>query len=177
MDKNGAIGKDGKLPWHIPSELKHFRDTTMGHTVIMGLNTYNETKKLPRRHNIVLVDYDRLRKEGVYASYYANYLKNNGNDLSFFEIKELKNIKLYNENWVRKSKAMFIIGGGSIFKQALPFADKMILSVIDTKVEGADAFFPEWNKKEWFLEKEHSVNNNNEIPYKIQTWLRVQNAV
>jgi dihydrofolate reductase len=127
VDKNFAIGKVNTIPWHLPADFAHFKETTMGHPVIMGHTTYLSIgKPLPGRFNVVLADKDAINGCVVAHSLKEAFAKASEND-----------------------DTMFVIGGASVYAQALSFADRVILTHIDTEVEGADTFFPRLDVNEW----------------------------
>jgi len=122
MAENRVIGKDNDMPWgFLPVDLKHFKDTTNGNPVIMGRKTYESIgKPLPNRRNIILSRQD-IEIDGceVYSS-----------------LEKVLEI-------LKDEDEVFIIGGGHVYKEALPFIDKLYLTHIDLKVDG-DTFFPEY---------------------------------
>lgn len=123
--ENGVIGRAGKLPWHIPEDLKRFKQLTEGHTVIMGRKTFESIgKPLSNRTNIVVT-----RQK--------NY---NSNDVVAAESIEDALSKCNGE-------IVFIIGGQSIFEEALPLADRLEITLVNRVVEG-DVYFPLIGK-EW----------------------------
>jgi dTMP kinase len=127
LTENRVIGKDNKLLWHIPDDLKNFKRVTDGSTVIMGLNTfYSIGKPLPNRNNIVLSK-DPQNIKGV--------------DVCLSIPEAIEKAKSYR-------KEIFIIGGAMVYKQFLPIADRLYLSFVKKKYEG-DAFFPEFDINEW----------------------------
>lgn len=119
LDRNRVIGRDGKLPWHLSEDLKRFKRLTKGHVVLMGRKTYESLgKPLPDRRNVVLSS----RPIAGVESY-----------RSFAEaLRALKD-----------EDAVFIIGGGEVFRQALPIADGLLLTIVDGEHDG-DTFFPEY---------------------------------
>lgn len=128
---NGAIGKDNQLLWHISEDLKYFKKVTGGHTVIMGRKTWESIgRPLPNRRNIVIsrtLKADSLPGAEVFGS-----LEEAINSLS-------------------KADEHFVIGGGEIYRQALPQADKLYVTYVYTAIPDADTFFPDidltsWNK-------------------------------
>jgi dihydrofolate reductase len=126
--KNNVIGKDNQLIWHLPADLKFFKNKTMGHTVIMGRKTYDSMgKPLPGRMNVVITRQKNFHPEGVHIE---PSLENALMDLKVEEV--------------------FIVGGGEIFKHAMPIADKMYVTEIDESFDG-DVYFPEINLDEWEL--------------------------
>ncbi|MEI6575692.1 MAG: dihydrofolate reductase [Bacteroidota bacterium] len=132
--QNNAIGKNNQLLWHIPEDLKRFKALTSGHTVIMGKKTYESLpiRPLPKRVNMVITDDPNEEIEGC---------------LTVYSIEDaLKNLDPDLEN--------FVMGGGSVYKQFLPMADKLYLTLIDQAFDG-DVFFPEINLRDWrCVEKE-----------------------
>lgn len=139
-DENRGIGKNGKIPWHIPEDLKRFKKITMGHPVIMGRKTFKSIgKPLAGRTNIIIT---RDRKFKI------------PNCITVHSIKEAidKAKKLDKEE-------VFIIGGAQIYKQAMVFADRLYL----TKVKGnydADTFFPDYSKFSKVINKAEKRDEN-----------------
>ncbi|MFT4892738.1 MAG: dihydrofolate reductase [Candidatus Nanohaloarchaea archaeon] len=129
--ENGVIGKDGDIPWHYSEDLKHFKQKTTGHSVIMGRKTYfslpEDFRPLPDRKNIVL---SRSNPELPESVNLANSLE------EAWEIAE------------NHSGKAFIIGGAGVYEQAMNESDKMILTRIHQEYEG-DTYFPEWDKENW----------------------------
>lgn len=128
--ENGVIGNKGKIPWYLPEDFKHFKQTTEGQVVVMGRKTYEslpeKVRPLPNRINIV-VSSSMEKREGVeIARSYEN------------AIQKAKKHK----------KEIFIIGGSSLFERALEGAGRMILSHVALKPEG-DAYFPKFSETDW----------------------------
>jgi dihydrofolate reductase len=122
--QNLAIGKEGKLPWHYPSDLKHFKQTTIGGVVVMGSNTWRSIRRvLPGRLNIVL-----SRRAQIDA----------GHDLLFLR-NEMEAVDLAKY----LSGDLFVIGGSAIYKAFAPHIDEWIVTEIPETVENADVFMPE----------------------------------
>ena len=120
--RNGVIGRDGALPWHVSEDLKHFKKTTTGHVIIMGRNTHDSIgRALPGRRNIVVTRTAGAVFPGCET---ANSLE------------EAIALARTTDN------CPFIIGGASLYEEALPFATKLHLTTIDEDVEG-DTYFPE----------------------------------
>ena len=138
ISKNRAIGKGNKLIWFIPEDLQRFKKLTSGHPIIMGRKTFESIgKALPNRTNIVIskdLDYKALGCILVHSL-----------DEALLEAKKIE------------GKEIFIIGGGQIFEQAMPLADKLYLTVIEQRAEG-DVFFPDYphfTKKVFEEEKDY----------------------
>ena len=128
VDKNLAIGKDGKIPWEIKEDLKFFRENTENTAIIMGRATYDSIgRPLPKRKNIVMTRTFKER-EGVIEV-------NSSKDA-------LKQAKSYSEK-------INIIGGEYIYKEFLPLATKLLITEIDIEVNSPDAFFPKWETNQW----------------------------
>jgi dihydrofolate reductase len=127
LDSNGLIGNGNALPWpHIKADMKHFRDTTLGHPIIMGRKTFESIgKALPGRRNIVLTRSDDFTADNITVVH------------SLEALLDLMN-----------NQDAFIIGGREIYQQLLPYTDKMILTRIDNKYKG-DVFFPNFDKADW----------------------------
>lgn len=132
MSQNRAIGMNGKLPWHLPEDLKRFRVLTEGKTVIMGRKTYESIVahiggKLPKRNSVVISRDSSYRAEGCVVA------------PSFLDAYQ--RVKHLNEE-------VFVIGGGMIYAEALDFADKIYLTLVHTVVDG-DVFFPQFEELGW----------------------------
>lgn len=136
---NNVIGRtDGKMPWHVPEEFKHFKQTTMGHPVLMGRKTFETLgKPLRGRENIIItrdiefkVQFDDVViKNSLHDA--IEYCRNNGEE------------------------KIFIIGGGEIYRQAISFADELVLSFMKFEAEG-DVHFPLYNKEDWEIVSKES---------------------
>jgi len=155
MAHNGAIGFDGELPWHLPAELRHFKETTMGKPIVMGRKTWETIgRALPGRQNIVVTRNRAFRAEG------GTVVR------SFDEAMD---------NAV--GEEVMIIGGGQLYRQALPLADRMILTLVDCEPE-ADTWFPDWNKEEWqeISRRSQPADENNDLAYEVLTLERSENS-
>ena len=120
MAQNRVIGKNNKIPWHIPEEMRHFKETTMGHAVIMGRKTFESIKTpLPGRLNVVLSRNPDISSPGFR---FADSIE--------------KGI-----DYCKDQKKIFIIGGQAIFQESIKLVDTILLSVLDQEYEG-DAVFP-----------------------------------
>lgn len=142
IGKNNELGKDNQLLWNIPEDMKHFRDTTRGHVVIMGRKTFESIgKALPNRRNIVITRDANYSKDGVDVT----------NSLE-------EAIRL-----CENSEEVFIIGGGEIYKQALPFASKLYITHVHKEYD-ADKFFPEIKESDWIKTRKDDCLAN-DVPY------------
>ncbi len=141
--RNGVIGCENKLIWHISEDLKRFKSITSGHPVVMGRKTFESLgRALPDRTNVVVTRNPAYRAEGAAT---ASSLEE---ALARFPGTE----------------EVFIIGGGEIYRQALPAADRLYLTVVDHDYRG-DTCFPEWNKEEWELVREERHERGEKFPY------------
>lgn len=139
---NHVIGKDNAMPWHLPVDLAWFRENTLGKPVIMGRKTYESIGRLlPKRPNIIL-SRNRFTVDGAESA------------TSFQQALEIA------EKFAKDGEIM-IIGGGELFKQAMPLADSLYLTEIQAEIEG-DTFF-EFDEDKWQLvsEKWSETDENN----------------
>ncbi len=137
---NGIIGKDGDLPWRLPEDLKRFKRLTTGNIVVMGRKTYDSIgRPLPNRKNIVISRNTSLKIEGVEVEYdLINVLKRN------------------------QEENVYVIGGGQIYVDALPFTEKLEVTEVDVELVG-DTSFPEIDSSQWkeiFREKRVDPESN-----------------
>lgn len=135
LSENYVIGKDNSLPWKLPDDMKFFMKTTTGHPIIMGRKSFQSlgSKPLKNRKNIVLTSKGDFSAEGVETA----------KDIDQAIVLAKKNT----------NSTIFIIGGGEIYQQFLPFATHMILTHVHAVVEG-DAYFPSFNPEEWVVTKQ-----------------------
>jgi len=152
VSENNVIGKDGDIPWHIPEDLKHFKEKTTGNAVIMGRKTFEslpeDYKPLPERKNIVLT---------------RSGLKN-----EYEQVEEVESLEEAYRQAGEFSEKAFIIGGASIYEQTLDQCDKLVLTRIHEEYEG-DTFFPEINKEKWIEEDRDDRENLSFIEYRRST--------
>ena len=152
--ENNAIGRQGDLLCHMPDDLKHFKLITSGSTVIMGKRTWFSLPHhpLPNRRNIVITDIPGEQIEGAEMAY------------SIEDAVRLADL----------DKENFIIGGGMVYRQFMPLADKLYITHIHHAFPDADTFFPEISPDIWQLLKEehHSANDRNPYPYTFAEYLR-----
>lgn len=122
--KNGAIGKGGKLPWHYSADMKFFKQTTMGHAVVMGRKTWLTLKKpLTGRLNLVLSHDSNLEPQE-----------------SLVVLPDVESVLSMNNSLTTD---MFVIGGAQIYREFLPHIEKWIITGVPLTVDNADAFMPE----------------------------------
>lgn len=151
VDRNGAIGKGGKLPWHYSADMKFFKETTTGNAVVMGYKTWLTLKKpLPNRLNIVL-----SRQSEIEPQESVIVMRNVDSVLS--AAKSLKG-------------DLFVIGGAEVYGAFLPHIDKWIVTEVPLTVEGADTFVPE-NYLEGFKRSELKMIDEG---LAVSTYVRVE---
>lgn len=149
MSANRVIGRNGKTPWHIPEELRFFKETTMGHPLIMGRTTFASLPgPLPGRENIVLSRNPAFMPSGVITAATL------GEALDH----------------CRGRATVFIIGGAQVFQEAMPIATGIILSVLDKKVQG-DAYFPEIDSGRFRVIRED--RHSGPSPFTVMTYRRL----
>lgn len=129
MDQNRVIGANNDLPWHLPNDLKFFKEKTTGNTIVMGRKTFDSIgRALPNRRNIVL----------------SRNKIDLPNEVEL--IHDIDTIIKLNEE--KPEEEFFVIGGGGLFEQILPYADRMYVTLIEEAFEG-DVFFPVVSIDEW----------------------------
>ena len=152
--ENYAIGKQGGLLCHLPADLQHFKQITSGKTVLMGERTFYSLPKhpLPNRRNIVLTDVPGKTFEGAEAVY---------------SLDELVAA-------VKPDEEAFVIGGGMVYRQMMPLADKLYITHIHHSWEDADTFFPVIEPDKWrkTSEEHHEADEKNPYPYTYAEYLR-----
>ncbi|OHB21447.1 MAG: dihydrofolate reductase [Parcubacteria group bacterium RIFCSPLOWO2_01_FULL_48_18] len=146
MGKNRVIGKDSRIPWHLPADLKQFKTLTMGHPVIMGRKTFESIgKPLPGRTNIVLSKTLHVAPEGcVLVRTFAGAI-----DAARAS---------------RGSDEVFVIGGSAVYTEALPIVDKLYFTIVHHEFEG-DSFFPEVDMADWREAERRSLGIDENNPY------------
>jgi dihydrofolate reductase len=147
MAENRVIGADNKLPWHLPADLKHFKAVTTGHPVIMGRKTYESIgKPLPLRTNIIVTRDSHFKAPGCLVA------------PSLIQAFTLAKNQHDNE--------IFIIGGAQIYQEAMPFIQRIYLTLVHHTFEG-DTYFPLLEPNEWVEKKreDHEADSTNAYSY------------
>ena len=154
MGEKNEIGSGNQLLWHLPKDLKHFKDLTSGHPIIMGRKTFESIgKALPNRTNIVVSRKKNWFQEGI---------------LIVGSLKEaVKFAKKIDEN-------IFIIGGGNVYEQTMESADRLEVTLVKANLE-ADTYFPKINSKFWKMTSEicHEKDEKNQYDFCFQTYEKV----
>lgn len=146
IGKNNEIGKGNELLWNLPIDMKHFKETTTGHPVIMGQKTFESIgRPLPNRRNIILTLDKNFKADDVEI---------------YFSIEELeKELK----ETINKDEEVFVIGGGQIYKLFINKADRLYITHVNAEFPNADTFFPEIDEKMWgkISEDKHEKDEKN----------------
>jgi len=152
---NNGIGKDGKMPWHLPGDMKHFKNVTWGMPVIMGRKTFESLGKvLAGRKNIVVTRQPGWNVKGTVG---VQTLED-----ALFVAKETD------------AREVMVIGGGEIYKTLFSKAHRIYLTRVDATPE-ADTFFPSLDPKQWWLvsQKDHEADEKNAYNHSFQVWERL----
>jgi dihydrofolate reductase len=153
LDRDYAIGRDNALPWHLPDDLKRFKALTLGKPVLMGRRTAESLgRALPGRRNLVLTRSGRAPFEGMEA---------------FATLAQALAA-------VGDAPETCVIGGGAVFAETLPLAERMHLTWVDTRVDGADAWFPRFDPREWreTAREAHPADTRNAFAHAFVDYLR-----
>lgn len=152
---NNAIGKNNKLLWHLPADLKFFKTTTMGCPVVMGRKTFQSIgRTLPGRKNIVITRDSNFNSDQTFDIISESNLES--------AITHLQN-----------EQEVFIIGGGEIYKQSMHLIDTLYKTSVNTTIEG-DVYFPEidMNQFELVWEEKHFADEKNNMDYTFQKYIK-----
>ena len=145
--ENGAIGKNGDLLCHLPADLKHFKNITMGHTIIMGRRTWESLPKgaLPGRKNVVITRNAEFVAEGAEV---------------YHSLEEALEATACDEG-------RFIIGGGMLYREAFSLTNVLHLTKLHASFPDADTFFPEFDEQDWeeVSREDHDADERNPYPY------------
>ncbi|CAN7325278.1 dihydrofolate reductase [Paenibacillus sp. LjRoot56] len=142
MDRNRAIGVNNKLPWHLPGDLKFFKNVTMGHPILMGRKTYESIgKPLPGRRNVILTQNTAYQAEG------CEVIHSEDEAIDAFRDQEL-----------------FVIGGAEIFKLFASHVNRMYITYIEDEFE-ADTFMSDLDLSNWTLVSSEQGERNEKNPY------------
>lgn len=143
--ENNVIGKDNKLIWHLPADLKRFKEITTGHTIIMGRKTFESLGRvLPNRKHVIL----------------CNDMEMNVEDEN---VEILEDISML-DKYIKDTEEHFIIGGATIYKLLMPKANKIYLTLIHEKFDG-DVYFPEISDEEWKIVDRTAGITDEKNPY------------
>ncbi len=148
--RNGVIGMGNQMPWHLPEELKHFKDTTMGHALIVGRKTFDSIgRTLPGRQMIVVTRDSSWQHDGCHRA---------GSVEQAIEM-------------VESGRACFVAGGAQVYSLALPHATRLLITEIDLEPAG-DVFFPDPDPAIWQLIHSDAYESSTGTSYRINEWIR-----
>ena len=156
ISENHVIGRQGNMPWRLPDDLKRFKALTTGHAVIMGRKTFDSIgRPLPNRINIVITRDRNCTIDGVIIAHSLDeaFQQAAGND------------------------EIFIIGGGEIYQQAIPLADRLYVTLVHTTVEG-DTFFPAFDEDQWRLasDEHHDADDRHAHAFSFRLYERASQS-
>ena len=140
VDENGAIGRQGDLLCHLPADMRHFKEMTMGHSIVMGRKTFESfpRRPLPGRQNLVITRSAGWQYPGVIVAH-----------------------SLEQAIALAETDTVFIIGGAQIYEQALPVVDVLHLTLIHARWASADVYFPALDPNQWQeVEREHHTSDH-----------------
>lgn len=140
VDENGAIGRQGDLLCHLPADMRHFKEVTMGHSIVMGRKTFESfpRRPLPGRQNLVITRSAGWQYPGVTVAH-----------------------SLEQAIALAETDTVFIIGGAQIYEQALPVVDVLLLTLIHARWASADVYFPALDLNQWQeVEREHHTSDH-----------------
>lgn len=144
IGRNRELGRDNKLLWHISEDLKRFKKITQGHAVIMGRKTFESLgKPLPNRLNVIITR-DKNYQQKVFDRSINRLIEQKILICSSLE-KGIKIGKLFEKENNKDNEELFIIGGGQVYQQGLPYADKLYLTLVDADCPEADTYFPDYS--------------------------------
>lgn len=153
--KNNIIGKDNSLIWHLPEDLKRFKQITTGHTIIMGRKTFESLGRvLPNRHHVVLCNDMAM-------------------DINDKNVEVLEDISML-DKYINSDEENFVIGGATIYKLLMPYCNKMYITEIEKDFEG-DVSFPKIDETVWKItSKEKGLDDGiNDFDYNYVTYERI----
>jgi dihydrofolate reductase len=155
--RNGVIGRDGGIPWHLPEDIRRFKELTTGHAVVMGRRTWDSLpgrfRPLPGRRNVVVT---RQRGWSADGAERAGSLE---------EALEL----------VARAPHVFVIGGAGLYAAALPLADELLVTEIDADVEG-DTFFPPFERSDFDQVARDAHVSDDGLPFAFVTYARADRS-
>jgi dihydrofolate reductase len=155
IDQNNGIGKDNSMPWHLSDDLRRFKAITMGHTVIMGRNTWLSLpfKPLKGRRNIVIS---------------TNMPETEGCEIA----RSIKDA----HKMVANEELAFIMGGARIYQQTIDIADELIVTHIHKSFDGIDTYFPTIDPQIWKIKEQSDIlfDENSQLEYQYITYQRIK---
>ena len=146
--KNNVIGRNNSLIWHLPEDLKRFKNLTTGHTIIMGRKTFESLGRvLPNRHHVILCNDKELNIQDE-------------------NVEVLEDISLL-DKYINDENENFVIGGATMYKLLMPYCKKMYITEINQEFEG-DVWFPEIDMEKWQITKKEKGITDEKNPYEYE---------
>ncbi len=146
--KNNVIGRNNSLIWHLPEDLKRFKNLTTGHTIIMGRKTFESLGRvLPNRHHVILCNDKELNIQDE-------------------NVEVLEDISLL-DKYINDENENFVIGGATMYKLLMPYCKKMYITEINQEFEG-DVWFPEIDMEKWQIAKKEKGITDEKNPYEYE---------
>lgn len=146
LDQARAIGRDNQLPWHLPDDLKRFKALTQNQTVLMGRKTAESLgRALPKRQNLVLSRQNAVPFAGM------------------IRVPDLASALAQCD-----SERLWVIGGGEIYRLCLPLAQTMALTLVATRLQDADTWFPEWDEAAWEVLSDNTHDADAKHPFRFR---------
>jgi dihydrofolate reductase len=157
VSENDVIGRHNRLPWHLPADLRHFKALTIGHTVLMGRKTHESIgRPLPGRRNVILTRCKGFAAEGcVVAASLADAIDAHAAE-----------------------RSLMVIGGAEVYRECLPHAARIHLTIVHTRIADGDAFFDGWHGSAWreSARERHAADEQNPHAYSFLTLERVSSV-
>ena len=154
VSNNNVIGKDNDLPWKLKKELLHFKNYTIGKTVLMGRKTFESIgRPLPDRTNFIISN-TLSNVEGAFIYKDLNSAINN----------------------VPDGQEVVIIGGGYLFRESINYFNKLVITLVDCVIEDGDIFYPEIDLRNWKLEKEDVIKKDHDNEYNFKVRVLTKNS-
>ena len=173
--RNGVIGRDNTLPWHLPEDLRHFKATTMGHAIVMGRRTFESIgRALPGRRTIVVTGNPDWAHQGAErAGSLDEAVRLAGTPRNAFTSGDASSTGDANRaaSEVFATDEVFVIGGARLFEAALSIADRAIITEIELDVEG-DVRFEAIDPEGWTLTSSESHRSSSGLSFRIEDWVR-----
>ena len=170
IGKNRELGKDGKLLWHLPGDMKFFKETTMGHPVLMGRKTFESLPGMleGRKHYVVT----RGQSEEVFGALRSRALAQGKTPPKTSQITLVNDLRAFIDEHKDDSEEIFVIGGGMVYWETWKDCEKLYLCEVEAEDETADTFFPEFDESK-YTRKVLMESEDNGIKYKEVLWQKI----
>lgn len=164
VGKGGELGYQGDLIWHLPEDMKYFKETTKGHPILMGHKTFTSLPKLlaGRKHFVLTRDPEELMREAALKEHFGTERP---------EVVAISELFEFADKYKGTPEELFVIGGGSIYKQLFEMADKLYLTEIAADFPEADVYFPSFDKAD-FRKEIVKKGYDNDLAYTFVVYTR-----